>query len=144
MIAFLQWQVISCWDQHSCVNLNVSLSTERCYKLRLKPRCRLPTLLILGQRSTVWGSASVKWRARCHVLAPHHCPKRWRENTVLGWQHLRTEKFRRTAVFLDTYWTLLMELWSFLWYCRSLWKDWNFAPCWSSKMLQTCYFSKFG
>lgn len=70
------------------------LFTEKFYKLRLKPRCRPPTQPILGRESTVWGSASAKWRARYRVLAPRHCPKRWRANIALRWQHHRSKNIK--------------------------------------------------
>lgn len=78
-----------------------TLSTERCYKLKLWLRCKPPTPPTLGQRSTVWGSASVKWRARCHVLAPLRCLKRWRANTRPRWQRHRSRVWEGQWTFVD-------------------------------------------
>lgn len=78
-----------------------TLSTERCWKLRLWPRWRNPTPPTLDQRSTVWGSASVKWRARCRVPAPHRCLKRWRANTRPRWQRCRSRVWEVQWTFVD-------------------------------------------
>lgn len=88
----------------------ISLLTEKCWKLKLKPGCRLPTLPTLGQRNTVWGNVSVRWRARCHALAPLRCPKRWLENIKPRWQHHRSESLRRRADYC-CYWTILLLRW---------------------------------
>lgn len=69
--------------------------TEECYKPRLKPRCRPPTLPTLGPKSTVWGSASARWTARCHVLEPRRWPKKWQANIVLRWRRHRSKNLMK-------------------------------------------------
>lgn len=71
------------------------LLTEKCYELRPKPRCRPLTPPTLGQKSTVWGNVFVRWRAKCHVLAPGRCPRRWQANIEPRWQRHRSERLRK-------------------------------------------------
>ena len=135
-----------CWTQPCSssdqgIYFSFSLLTEKCWKRRLLRGCRRPTLQTSGQRNTVWGSASVRWTARCRVLAPRRCPKRWPANIEHGWQRHRTKRPGKEKILLMIYWTIIVFFCLILYdymkgltYC--IWMMPGFAPSTPTEMQQ--------